>query len=263
MIIPAVKANGNLNSFLIIDKKSIPTVIIDEFFIKKISLAYNQSHIDGIVVIEQNKSTNYTVDYFNNDGTWETLCVNALRCIGLLLFKKYNFKNISISCGDGLHNIFIKNNSEIQVSMNKPEYRTDEIEVEGYKGYYLFAGAKHFVINYTNNWPDNNVLKSIAQKIRYNKYFENGVNVNFYKIINHSLDVITYEKGVENIMPSCASGSFACAYHNIFSNKLKNKDIYITNPSGNLFTYIDVDTNTYCISGPAEIEYETEILINE
>ena len=61
-------------------------------------------------------------------------------------------------------------------------------------------------------------------------------------------------------MPSCASGSYACAYHYIFSNKLKKKDIYINNPSGGLFIQIDVENSIYNISGSAEIEYESEIL---
>ena len=100
----------------------------------------------------------------------------------------------------------------------------------------------------------------IAEKIRFDNYFIDGINVNFFKVNNENLDVITYEKGIEKIMSSCASGSYACAYHYIFSNKLKKKDIYINNPSGGLFVHIDVKNNIYNISGSAKIEYESEIL---
>ena len=46
----------------------------------------------------------------------------------------------------------------------------------------------------------NEELKTIAQKIRYDKYFSEGVNVNFFKYNNNNLDVITYEKGIEKIL---------------------------------------------------------------
>ena len=46
----------------------------------------------------------------------------------------------------------------------------------------------------------------------------------------------------------------------ILNNKIKNKDIYINNPSGELFVQIDIENNVYNISGSAEIEYESEIL---
>ena len=260
MIIPAVKANGNLNSFIIIDKKDIPHIELNKSTIKKISIYHENSCVDGVVIVQKNSKKKYKVDYYNNDGTWETLCVNSLRCVGLLLFEKYNIQNISLDCGDGTHNVYVKDNN-ITVDMNKPEYKSKKIEINRYKGYYLFSGAKHFVINYLDNWPENEELKKIAQKIRYDKYFSEGVNVNFFKYNNNNLDVITYEKGIEKIMPSCASGSFACAYHCIFNNKIKNKDIYITNPSGELFAHIDVEKNRFHISGTATIEKEIEILI--
>ena len=151
------------------------------------------------------------------------------------------------------------NHNNIRVSMNSPEYRSKEIEIDGIRGFYIFVGAKHFVINYKDEWPSIKILENIAKKIRYNKIFENGINVNFYKNDKDNIDVITYEKGIEKIMSSCASGSFACAYHHIFNNNLKNKDIYITNIVGELFAYIDLVKGEFFMSGPAEIEYEKEL----
>ena len=261
MRIPVIKANGNNNSFIIIDKSNLNSDFkITKTNIKKLCLENNNKITDGLVIIENIAKQKYNIDYYNNDGSWETLCVNSLRCIGLLIFNKYNLNKFVVNCGDGEHKIHIKSSKDIQVSMNKPEYRSDEIQIGGYKGYYLFSGAKHFVINYKDNWPSNDTLMEIARKIRFNKYFSKGVNVNFFKINNRDLDVITYEKGIEKIMPSCASGSYACAYHYIFSNKIKKKDIYINNPSGGLFIQIDVENSNYNISGSAEIEYESEIL---
>ena len=45
------------------------------------------------------------------------------------------------------------------------------------------SGAKHFVIAYDKDWPNNNKLEKLSKKIRYNKeLFPNGINIDFYKI---------------------------------------------------------------------------------
>ena len=257
MKLPIVKANGNQNSFILIEKTFSDLNLNIENIINLCKI--DNQIVDGLVTIKKINSKKFKVDYFNNDGTWETLCINSLRCVGLLLLKKYNLKRCIAQCGDGNHLVEIINNNNVRVSMNPPEYRSEEIEIDGIRGFYIFTGAKHFVINYKNEWPSITSLEKIAKKIRYNKIFKNGVNVNFYKNNKNNIDVITYEKGIEKIMPSCASGSFACAYHHIFNNNLKNKDIYITNIVGELFAYIDLTKGEFFMSGPAEIEYEKEL----
>ena len=108
MIIPAVKANGNLNSFIIIDKKNISNLELTESNIKKISISYKDSYIDGIVIIKKISQINYKVDYYNNDGTWETMCVNGARCVAMLLNQKKIIEEDPI-----VSIIKEKNNSEI------------------------------------------------------------------------------------------------------------------------------------------------------
>ena len=46
---------------------------------------------------------------------------------------------------------------------------------------------------------DKKQILNLAKKIRYNtKTFPDGVNVNFYKVVNHdTIEVKTYEKGIE------------------------------------------------------------------
>ena len=257
MKLPVVKANGNQNSFILIEKPFSDFKLNTQEIINLCKI--DNKIVDGLIIIEKINFENFQVDYFNNDGSWETLCINSLRCVGLMVLKKYNLKNFIAQCGDGNHLVEIIDQNNVRVSMNPPVYRSKEIEIDGIKGFYIFAGAKHFVINYKHEWPSNSRLEKIAKKIRYNKIFKNGINVNFYKNNDNNIDVITYEKGIEKIMPSCASGSFACAYHHIFHNNLKNKDIYITNVVGELFAYIDLIKNKFFMSGPAEIEYEKEL----
>ena len=143
--------------------------------------------------------------------------------------------------------------------MPTPIYKTNKLTIDNISGYYIDSGAKHFVINYNKNFPDDSILKKIAQKIRYNKeYFPDGVNVNFYNKEKEDLIYVkTYEKGIESMMPSCASGSFACAYH--FSKKNKISNIHINNDKGSLKATFNFDSKIHKISGNAVIDDMKEI----
>ena len=40
------------------------------------------------------------MDYYNNDGSWETLCANGVRCAALFMFEhKFIGANATIVCG--------------------------------------------------------------------------------------------------------------------------------------------------------------------
>ena len=203
MKVKVTKVNGNNNNFVLLFNDDVQKkIILNKINIKKLCQIDNNK-VDGLLVLNYINQKKVYLDYYNNDGTWETLCANGTRCASLFLYKKYNKKIFYITCGDGIHKTKIMNNN-IAISMPRPKYIKDKILVENLIGYYIDSGAKHFIIKIDSNWPTKNQLISIAKKIRYNKeLFPDGININFYKIIDDStLQVITYEKGIENIVES-------------------------------------------------------------
>ena len=87
--------------------------------------------------------------------------------------------------------------------------------------------------NYKGDWNNDNTINQMKE-IRFNDLFKpHGVNVNYYKVINNNcIEVKTYEKGIEKIMDSCASGSYACAFDYSFKNNIYKK-IQVLNDGGN------------------------------
>ena len=79
------------------------------------------------------------------------------------------------------------------------------------------------------------------------------------KAINkNTIEVKTYEKGVEKLMDSCASGSYACVYDSYVKNKIENK-ITIINPGGKFDIMFNDKNQNFYIFNSAILEYHDMI----
>ena len=97
-------------------------------------------------------------------------------------------------------------------------------------------------------------------KIRYsNEFSPKGINVNFFtKLGPHSIHVETYEKGIEQMMLSCGSGSVAAAYHASQALGLKNP-IDVTVPGGELNIEFDNNWGNVWLTGIAILLFTSTI----
>ena len=116
MKIKITKAHGTGNSFVIIHSNDHNDLITKPNFIQKVCHKFNT---DGLLLLSSHKHYDYKMDYFNNDGSWETMCANGARCAALFMFeKKMVNQNISFMAGDGAHQIEINSLEIITVFNN-------------------------------------------------------------------------------------------------------------------------------------------------
>lgn len=257
MKINLTKAHGTKNTFIIIFDN------VNHNLIKsKISTICKKYNTDGLLLLSEHKMYDYKMDYYNNDGTWETMCANGARCSALYMFNKNKVdKNIKFITGDGVHEIQIIDDNSIHLSMKKPTFVTDKIKPNGYEGRFIDSGAKHFV-TVINNITIKQVNKA-GSDIRYNDLFKNhgGVNVNFLNIINENeISVHTYEKGIENMVMSCGSGSVASAFYAHSINKIISP-VSIKVPGGSLILKFDDNWTNVWLSGPAFLYKEENLIL--
>ena len=169
-----VIANANGNTFIIIENNNEK---INQNQIQKYCRKYKT---DGFIILDLK---NIKMDYYNNDGSWETMCANCARCAALFMWKQKKCEeNIIFLTGDGTHKIQIKNQDLISLSMIKPLFKTNEIIPNGYKGKFIDSGAKHFVCH--QKQINEKQALTFGKKIRHSTaFFPKGVNVNFFTII--------------------------------------------------------------------------------
>ena len=91
MLLPFTKAHGTGNHFVIIYLPECSEFDLNENLIQKLCDYNTGIGADGLITVSNHEKYDYKMDYYNNDGTWETICINGARCVGMLLNEKKNY----------------------------------------------------------------------------------------------------------------------------------------------------------------------------
>lgn len=162
---------------------------------------------DGVILLEKHPNYDFEMKYFNANGKEGSMCGNGGRCIvhfahSLGILKK---EQILFMAVDGLHEAKI-NKDWIHLKMGTV---SDFIKIGA--DYDMDTGSPHYV-QFVDSLQQTNVWEK-GRSIRHSPaYDEKGINVNFAEIINeHSLQIGTFERGVEDVTFSCGTGVTACS----------------------------------------------------
>jgi len=161
---------------------------------------------DGLIMLGTANEYDFSMAYYNADGTEGSMCGNGARCLVQfahdhgIVKEKYFFIAI-----DGPHEATIEKNGWIHLKMSD----VNAVEV-GDHFFVTNTGSPHYVqlINGVEKFD----VFTAGKAIRYNERFKaEGVNVNFIEFHDDHLFVRTYERGVENETYSCGTGITASA----------------------------------------------------
>lgn len=161
---------------------------------------------DGLIMLGTANDYDFSMAYYNADGTEGTMCGNGGRCLvkyandhGIV---KENYLFIAI---DGPHEAKIESNGWIHLKMS----HVNAVET-GHNFFVTNTGSPHYV-QLVKDIKEFDVVTA-GKTIRYNERFKaDGINVNFIEFQKDHLFVRTYERGVENETYSCGTGVTAAA----------------------------------------------------
>ncbi len=225
MELPFVKFHGNGNDFILIDE--MKEELIGEK--DKADFAIRACHRrfgvggDGVLFVQPSEKAAAKMRIFNSDGSEAEMCGNGIRCFARYLVEEgvAGKGTVDIETLAGVLTVEVKqegNEYWVTVDMGVPKFRREEIPavgsgelinevVEGVKICAVNTGVPHAIVFSDNLEKD---IIPLAKKIRYHSLFPQGTNVNFVRVLNdHTLEVRTYERGVENETLSCGTGSVA------------------------------------------------------
>ena len=250
------KYQGTGNDFVMIDNRdfSFPTTKEN---IHHLCNRHFGIGADGLILVENDETSDFKMVYFNSDGNESSMCGNGGRCI--VAFAKYLKiidKKTYFTAIDGLHY------AEIEDDIVKLQM-IDVSEIEKINNdYILNTGSPHYIV-FTSDIKNIDLIHD-AKKIRYNEhFFQEGINVNFVEqIADHHIFVRTYERGVEDETLACGTGVTASTLAFAEQENLKINKLEVTVLGGNLEVYWEKSEKGYkniFLEGPAKQVFEGRI----
>jgi len=220
MQIEFTKMSGAGNDFIVIDNRDGRCDRLDGETIRRWCRRRVGVGADGLILIERDPDSDFFMRYFNSDGKEAELCANGARCAVLFVYgtakekREFRFRSRS-DCHVGR---LLESAGSLVIEVDMPVPKEIEIsarlKLEGEEFEYDFAvvGVPHVVITSEGTVAEKDILE-LGRKIRYHPKFEpRGTNVNFIQITSHnSLEIRTYERGVEDETLACGTGSVASA----------------------------------------------------
>jgi len=227
------KMHGNGNDFVVVDeyREEIVPEKIKPDFVRAVCHRRFGVGADGVLFVQPSSVADAKFRYFNSDGSEAEMCGNGIRCFCRYLveegYAKEGKVRVETLAGIKELEVWFDGKWWVKVNMGRPKFGKDvpakeevwgrEFEFDGrkFKVYAVNTGVPHAVIFVEDLNFD---IIEPARFIRYHEIFPEGINVNFAKVIsNNTVEVRTYERGVEDETLSCGTGSCAVA---VVGNKL-------------------------------------------
>ncbi|MEY4149671.1 MAG: hypothetical protein RL555_275 [Bacteroidota bacterium] len=259
MILRFEKYQGTGNDFIIVDNRDQSLHTLTEETIQLLCDRHRGIGADGFMLLQEKEGYDFEMKYFNADGKEGSLCGNGGRCITLFAKKagidKDQFNFLAI---DGPHEAHIRTNNYVALRMK------DVNQIQQQKDDFIVNTGSPHLIRFVRGLQQLDVVKE-GRAVRFSKAFaEEGINVNFIELEKNeeSLQIRTYERGVENETLSCGTGATAAAlvcYHH--ENGFNN--VVVKTRGGNLqIEYNRIAThqfNNIWLCGPAHFVFEGTI----
>ena len=247
------KYQGTGNDFILIDNRSqiFPkndTKLVAQMCDRKFGIG-----ADGLILLEEHPTANFTMVYYNSDGNLSSMCGNGGRCITHfanhlgIIDSEANFEAV-----DGMHEAVIRDGI-VSLRMND----VDGIEVTE-EHVFLDTGSPHHVTMVEE--LDNYDVFGKGRAIRNDRYGKEGANVNFVSAISPAeFAVRTYERGVEDETLSCGTGVTAVALAMHERGETTSEEVTLRTPGGILKVTFRKKENGYTdinLIGPAVQVYK-------
>ncbi|MBI4051269.1 MAG: diaminopimelate epimerase [Elusimicrobia bacterium] len=224
---------------------------------------------DGLLLVNRTPQKGiFRMQYYNSDGS-RAFCGNGSRCAALWIYKKgWAGKKLELLSDAGGIPAQILGTQLARIRMPSPSRAKLgirlRIENKNIAAHFIHTGVPHAVV------PVKNLKKCpveiLGRKIRHHTAFgPSGTNVDFVRFNHKTINLRTYERGVEAETLACGTGVTATALvaHLLYRQK---PPISVRTQSGDI---LKVSFSTehgslpkeVWLEGPAKVTFEGRILL--
>ena len=209
MLVSFVKYEGAGNDFILIDDRE-ELFSADARLIAALCDRHFGIGADGLMTLRRSVEMDCSMRYYNADGSPGEMCGNGGRCFALFAHHLGIGGDIKrFDSTDGIHEARMLRIDGLRSTVELGMIDVERIDRgDGY--WFLDTGVPHYV-EFTDDLEAVDVIGR-GRRIRYDKRFAKGTNVNFVKVVGPGhIAVRTYERGVEDETLACGTGSTAAA----------------------------------------------------
>ncbi len=173
---------------------------------------------DGFMAVDDADDADFRLHFYNADGSRGEMCGNGARCICRFAFD-HGIAGQTMTVHTDAGPVYGCRLAEdrYRVRLNCPDII--DLHRKGDIAYVELGcpGVPHAVVEVTAP-PTREALRELGRCLRYDPAFPKGANVNFfYQLEEGHVQVLTYERGVEDFTLACGTGcgSVACVLHEL------------------------------------------------
>lgn len=260
-VIPFTKMSATGNDFILFDNRDGIFTGDEKAFFQKICRRRTGVGADGVILLEKSDNADLGYRHFNADGSPAEMCGNGARSLCYYAtYQKIVSPHLTFEINGELHEAWISGDS-VRVKIPPPLKIREKLgivlEEKLNEGGFLILGVPHLIL-FTETIESLDV-DNLGRKYSSHPLFENRTNVNFVQSVDaHTIQVRTYERGVENETLSCGTGSTASA---IIAHKTRGTKypVKVITAGGELkVEWEDIQTSVF-LTGSASIVFEGEL----
>jgi diaminopimelate epimerase len=258
------KMNGSGNDFIIIDnrRRGLPMSDPGEFAVR-VCRRKVSAGADGLILVENASTADFKWRFFNSDGSVAEMCGNGARCVARFAYRQeicgptMTFETLA-----GIIRARVSD-SRVKVTLPKPVSLKLDYEISLEQGPLLVSsvntGVPHVVVPVDD--PEQPDVLALGREIRFHPHFSPaGTNVNFVSPgQGGSLNIRTYERGVEGETLSCGTGTVAAALVGVSRGEVASPVPVVTRSGETLTVHVERegdDIREVCLEGDTRLVYE-------
>ncbi len=268
MIVPFTKMSGAGNDFVVIDRRTAFDTFEAAVYAPVLCDRRRGIGADGVIVLKASAVTDFTMEYYNADGSTGSMCGNGGRCAAALVLGEEGGVTTSFeACG----NVHSATRTAMGINLGMADPGTPRMDIDlgirdvEIRGHFINTGSPHLVLMKDSPGFESMEIVETGRKIRHSKHFEpGGTNVDYVQVVGEGhIAVRTYERGVEDETLACGTGAVAAAViYDILSgmqNEWGKRTVRVTPRSGESlmvnFTREAAGIRDVHLEGPAVVTF--------
>lgn len=218
-----------------------------------------QTGSDGLMAVDVSETADFRLHFYNANGSRGEMCGNGARCVCKFAYDhKIAPEVMQVQTDAGMLTATRLEENRYRVQMQLPslidlQRLPDAAYVE-----LGDPGVPHGIVHVAGlDFSQKEALRQRGVSLRYDPAFPKGANVNFYDWVDsHTLQVLTYERHVEDFTLACGTGccSVAVVLHHL--DQLMGNQLVCQVPGGTLQVTLQTqgkDITAIFLEGPAVV----------